>query len=91
MTKLLLVNKVIFYSKILMFGTFVGFVVCLLVTYSYPEYFSITVQITGHILTIVFAGIFKVSLVSLMAAKKEVTFLTSSFNLRTEPCCNLKS
>lgn len=90
MTKLLLVNKVIFYSKLLMIGTFVGFVACLLITYSFAEHFSITVQIVGHIFTIVFAGIFKVSLVALMAAKREVSSLSSSFNPRTEPCYNLK-
>jgi len=90
MTKLLFVNKVIFYSKVLMIITFIGFVACLLITYPYAEHFSITVQILGHILTIIFAGSFKVSVVSLMAAKKEIDSFSSSFNLREEPCCNLK-
>lgn len=80
MVKVLFVNKVIFYSKLLMTGSFLGFVACLLISYPYAQYFSIPLQVTAHIFTILFAAIFKVAVVSLMAAKKEQFLFSTTFN-----------
>lgn len=38
-------------------------VICLVISYGYPESFSIYSQIAAHLLTIVFAGVFKLAYV----------------------------
>jgi len=38
-------------------------VMCLLMTFQFDQYFSIPVQVSAHIATIVFAGVFKVGYV----------------------------
>lgn len=66
------VNKVIHYSRCILVISFAAFITCLLISYPYAESFSIPVQVAAHILTIVFAGSFKVAVVALMAATKEL-------------------
>lgn len=67
-----LVDKVIYYSRITLLLSAVLLVTCLLISYPFAEDFSLPVQIGAHILTIVFAGAFKVAVVALMAASKEL-------------------
>ncbi|GAA5132583.1 hypothetical protein [Thalassotalea piscium] len=67
-----LLNQVIHYGRYLLIFSFIGFISCLLISYPYAEYFSIGVQVSAHILTIVLAGIFKLTVVALMAATKEL-------------------
>jgi hypothetical protein len=80
MAKLLFLNKVIFYSKSLMAGSFLVFAGCLLISYPYAQYFSLPLQVSAHIFTIIFAAIFKVAVVSLMAAKKELLSCSAIIN-----------
>lgn len=51
--------------------SFMGFIGCILISYPYALNFSISIQILAHILTIVFAGCFKISIIVLMATTKE--------------------
>jgi hypothetical protein len=69
------VHKVIQYSRYILALSFAAFIVCLLISYPYAEQFSIPMQVGSHILTIVFAGSFKVAVVALMAATKELKTL----------------
>jgi len=80
MHQIVLINKVIFYSKLLMAFTLCSFFVCLLITFPFASYFSIPLQVSAHIFTIICAAIFKVSVVSLMAANKERGAFYSTFN-----------
>ena len=86
-----LIQRIILASKWAMSVTFVGFILCLLISYPYAEQFTMSVQISAHILTIVFAGIFKAAAVALMAASKELTKFQSDCCLGEFACCNLKS
>lgn len=85
-----LINQVIQYSKISLYITFSGFVTALLVSYPYAEYFSLGMQVTAHILTIIFAAIFKVAVVLIMAATKELRTVTSLDYARIDLCCSPK-
>ena len=58
-------------AKCMMLVSFIGFLATILVTYPYAAYFSISAQITAHILTIVLAGLFKLACVVLMAGMHE--------------------
>ncbi len=79
MSNIQLIKKVIVYSKVFFMLSFIGLVATLMISYPYAEHFSIKLQVMAHILTIVFAGIFKVTVVALMAAKKEMR-IYYSFN-----------
>jgi hypothetical protein len=72
MNNIKLINKVTLVSKLTLLISFAGFVATLLMSYQYAEYFSLMLQVMAHILTIVFAAIFKVAVVVLMAATKEL-------------------
>jgi hypothetical protein len=72
MNNIKLINKVTLVSKLTLLISFAGFVATLLMSYQYAEYFSLILQVMAHILTIVFAAIFKVAVVVLMAATKEL-------------------
>lgn len=65
------IHRLISYSQLAMAVSLIGFVMSILVSYPYADNFSIPVQILAHISTIVFAGIFKVGVVALMASAKE--------------------
>lgn len=67
-----IINKVIRYSRCVLAFSLIAFISCLLISYPYANNFSIPVQVSAHILTIVFAGSFKVAVVALMAATKEL-------------------
>jgi hypothetical protein len=69
-------NKVIYVSRYLLWFSLLAVVACLLVSYPYAELFSIEVQVSAHIFTIIFAGSFKVAVVALMAASKELKTIT---------------
>ena len=66
------INNVINFSRYALVISLLAFISCILISYPYAEHFSMPVQIGGHILTIIFAGVFKVSVVALMAATKEL-------------------
>lgn len=70
--------------------SFVSFVVCLLISYPFAEQFSLLIQVLAHILTIVFAGLFKVAVVSLMAVSKEQRVVNSQNDSEVALCYNLK-
>lgn len=74
------INKVIHYGRYILALSFVGFIISILISYPYAEHFIMPVQIGGHILTIVFAGIFKVSVVAIMAATKELKLQNTHSN-----------
>lgn len=76
------INNVINFSRYALVISLLAFIGCILISYPYAEHFSMPVQIGGHILTIIFAGIFKVSVVALMAATKELNNLTEQKDLR---------
>jgi len=80
-----LFNKLMGYSQLVMAITFIGFIGCLLISYGWDDHFSINLQILAHILTIVFAGLFKIAVVVFMAAKKEQSI--QSLALNTEALC----
>jgi len=84
-----LVNKVIHYSRYILALSFAAFIACLLISYPYAESFSIPVQVGAHILTIVFAGSFKVAVVALMAANKELKTLNAPVSNEDNLCCCL--
>ncbi len=88
MKKYAFIQKIIFYSQLVIIISFLGFIVSILVSYPYAVNFSISVQILAHILTIIFAGCFKVSVVALMAATKEKK--TRIDNEEGKLCFNLK-
>jgi hypothetical protein len=67
-----IVNKVMSVSRYTLVISFTLLITCLLISYPYAEQFSLPAQISAHILTIVFAGTFKVAVVVLMAASKEL-------------------
>jgi hypothetical protein len=77
MNNIKLINKVTLVSKLTLLISFTGFVATLLMSYQYAEYFSLILQVMAHILTIVFAAIFKVAVVVLMAATKELHAVNS--------------
>jgi len=77
MNNIKLINKVTIVSKLTLLVSFTGFVATLLMSYQYAEYFSLILQVMAHILTIVFAAIFKVAVVVLMAATKELRAVSS--------------
>ena len=66
-----IISKVIRYSRCVLGFSLIAFVCCLLISYPYADQFSILVQVSAHILTIVFAGCFKIAVIALMAATKE--------------------
>ena len=66
------INKVIHYSRCVLAFSLIAFISCILISYPYADSFSIPVQVGAHIFTIVFAGSFKVAVVALMAATKEL-------------------
>lgn len=70
------INKVMSVSRYVLVVSLVAVFVCILISYPYADQFGIPVQISAHILTIVFAGTFKVSVVALMAAGKELKVAT---------------
>ena len=75
-------NKVINYSRYVLMLSLIGFITCFLISYPYAEHFIIGVQVGAHILTIVFAGVFKVAVVALMAANKELKALDTQSIVR---------
>jgi hypothetical protein len=85
-----LINKVIKFSKLSLLITFTGFVTTLLVSYPYAEYFSLGIQVMAHILTIIFAAVFKIAVVLIMAASKEMRAINSLDYERTGLCCSPK-
>jgi hypothetical protein len=66
------INNVIYISRYALAFSFLAFTGCVLISYPFADSFSIPVQVGAHILTIVFAGSFKVAVVALMAATKEL-------------------
>ncbi len=64
-------SNLIYFGQLMMLLSLVCFSACLLVTYHWDDHFSINEQIFAHILTIICAGIFKVAVVTVMAAKNE--------------------
>lgn len=76
------INKAIHYSRCVLVFSFSAFIICLLISYPYAENFSIPVQVSAHILTIVFAGSFKLAVVVLMAATKELKTLNACLNAK---------
>ena len=59
-------------SQTAMLLALILFLLSIAISYPYAEHFSIAVQVTAHIATIVLAGIFKVAAVAVMAANKEL-------------------
>lgn len=84
------IQKIIFHSKLVILMSFMGFIVSILVSYPYALNFSISTQILAHILTIIFAGCFKVSVVALMAATKEKSARIAKDNKGRELCFSIK-
>lgn len=78
-------DKLINYSQLTLLLSFIGFTLCLLITYLWEQYFSLNQQILAHIFTIIFAAIFKVAVVLLMAASKEKA--VNKFALNKEGLC----
>lgn len=76
--KINLINSIIANSKIVIGISFVALIACILISYPYAEHFSMPVQIGAHISTILLAGVFKVAIVGLMAATKELQNLTEN-------------
>ncbi len=77
--------KIINYSQLTMMISSIGFIACLLITYLWDQHFSINQQILAHILTIIFAAIFKITVVVLMATSKEKN--TQKFALNKDELC----
>ncbi len=87
-----LFNKLMAFSQLVMatsFIGFIGFIVCLLISYLWDDHFSINLQILAHILTIAFAGLFKIAVVVFMAAKKEQSIQNLALNTEVL-CCSRK-
>ena len=84
------IHRVMSVSKWAMSLSLLGFVACILISYPYAELFSMATQISAHILTIIFAGVFKAAAVALMAANKELLKLQPYNNFEEYACCSLK-
>lgn len=56
-------QKCVIFGNWLMIVALVTSLFCLVITFGYDQYFSIAVQIAGHISTIIFAALFKIGYV----------------------------
>ncbi|WP_286262186.1 hypothetical protein [Thalassotalea atypica] len=83
-------NKVKQVSYYLLVFSFLATAACLLISYPYAELFSIPIQVAAHILTIVFAGSFKIAVVALMAVTSELKTITANTNSASNLCCPTK-
>lgn len=75
-------NQIIHYGRYILVLSLIGFIICLLISYPYAESFTIPVQVSAHILTIILAGIFKLTVVALMAATKELKTLNANSDIK---------
>ena len=83
-------NKIKQVSYCVLVFSFLATITCLLVSYPYAELFSIPTQVAAHILTIVFAGGFKVAVVALMAVTSELKTIAANTSLASNLCCHTK-
>lgn len=79
--KFQLINKVKLISHYLLIASLLATIACLLISYPYAEQFSMPIQVAAHILTIIFAGSFKVAVVALMAASAELKSINCNGNI----------
>ena len=70
-----IINTVVPCSRCVLAFSLITFISCLLISYSYADYFSLSIQVSAHILTLIFAGIFKVAVVAHMAATHKLNSL----------------